>query len=76
MTPATASPVAELRELIAASGVTLRAGDTILLGRVLEKVGPVSDGRAAMVAAEAILMVPRPGWLDELIGRGLTREAK
>lgn len=69
MTPATDSPVAELRELIAAKGIPLKAGDTIILGRVMEKVGN------AGVAADALLMVPRPAWLLALIGRELMKVA-
>lgn len=65
--PDVASPVAELRELIAASGIGLAAGDTILLGRVIERVGDPG------VAADAILQLPRPVWLYDLIGHGLMR---
>ena len=69
MTTDLAAPVAELRELVAAHGVHLKAGDTILLGRVLERVGD------AGLAADAILMVPRPAWLSDLIGTSVMRAA-
>jgi hypothetical protein len=65
MTTDLAAPVAELRELVAAHGIHLTAKDTERLGLVLERVGDVG------LAADAILMVPRPVWLGALIGRNL-----
>jgi len=58
--------VAELRELVAATGVQMRsATDPVILARVLDRVGNVA------VAADAIAQQPRPAWLRELIGYDL-----
>lgn len=60
--------VAELRERIAASGVQLRAKtDVVMLARVLDHVRDID------LAAQAILMEPRPQWVRTLIGADLMK---
>jgi hypothetical protein len=60
--------VADLRERVAASGIQLRSlTDGVLFARVLDHVHDVD------LAAEAILMEPRPTWLRTLIGADLMK---
>lgn len=60
--------VAELRERIAASGVQFRsATDAVMLARVIDHVGDLE------LAADAIVMDPRPSWLRDLIGLDLVK---
>jgi hypothetical protein len=60
--------VAELRERVAASGVQMRSKtDAVMLARVLDHARDVD------LAAEAILMEPRPQWVRTLIGGDLMK---
>jgi hypothetical protein len=60
--------VQELRERVAASGIQLRSKtDPVLLARVLDHAKDIG------LAAEAILMEPRPQWVRTLIGRDLMK---
>lgn len=60
--------VQELRERIAASGVRMRAKtDAVMLERVLDHTKDVD------LAAQAILMEPRPQWVRTLIGCDLMK---
>jgi Zn ribbon nucleic-acid-binding protein len=60
--------VADLRERVAASGIQMRSlTDGVLFARVLDHVHDVD------LAAEAILMEPRPTWLRTLIGYDLMK---
>ena len=60
--------VAELRERVAAAGVQLRSRtDPVLFARMLDHVGDVD------LAAQAILIEPRPQWVRTLIGLDLMK---
>lgn len=60
--------VADLRERVAASGIQMRSkSDGVMFARVLDHVHDVD------LAAEAILMEPRPTWLRTLIGYDLMK---
>lgn len=60
--------VAELRERVAAVGVQLRSKtDPVLFARMLDHVNDVD------LAAQAILMEPRPQWVRTLIGADLMK---
>lgn len=56
----------EIRERLAAGGATMRpATDLEMIARVLERTGNVD------LAVDAILMVPRPRWVWDLIAYDL-----
>lgn len=60
--------VQDVREWVAASGVQMRSKtDVVMIARVLDHAGDVE------IAAEAILMEPRPQWVRTLIGADLMR---
>lgn len=60
--------VAEVRECIAAAGIQLRSKtDPVLIARMLDRVPDVG------LAAQAILLEPRPQWVRELIGSDLMK---
>lgn len=64
----TRADVAELREGVAAAGVQLRSKtDPVLFARMLDHTGDVD------LAAQAILMEPRPQWVRTLIGLDLMK---
>ena len=60
--------IAELRERVAAAGIQLRSKtDPVMLARVFDHVRDVD------LAAQAILMEPRPQWVRTLIGADLMK---
>ena len=62
------SDVVDLRERVAASGIQLRSKtDPVFLARILDHVKDVD------LAAQAILMEPRPTWVRTLIGADLMK---
>jgi hypothetical protein len=65
----TEADVASVRERIAAENVIMRPKtDREMIRRVVEWVGGDAD-----LAADAILMQPRPEWLFALIGMDMSR---
>jgi hypothetical protein len=60
--------VADLRERVAAAGIQLRSKtDPVMFARVLDHVRDID------LAAQAILMEPRPQWVRTLIGADLMK---